>query len=70
MDNRELIKRFTHHPPKPGQIDKYEEIRTMAFGMSTKINQVCPDSREKSTAITKLEEVVFWANASIARREV
>lgn len=27
----------------------------------------CPDSREKSLAMTKLEECSMWANASIAR---
>lgn len=30
---------------------------------------ICPDSRELSTALTKLEEAVFWANAAIARNE-
>ncbi len=69
MDEKELILRFKHHPPKTGQAEKYEEIRTMALGLALRLNVLCPDSREKSTAITKLEEAVFWANASIARRE-
>ena len=29
----------------------------------------CPDSRELSVALTKLEEAVMWANAAIARNE-
>ena len=33
------------------------------------LNDLCPDSREKSLAMTKLEECVMWANASIARNE-
>ena len=33
------------------------------------IDSLCPDSREKSLAITKIEESVMWANAAIARRE-
>lgn len=31
------------------------------------INNLCPESREKSLAVTNLEESVMWANASIAR---
>ena len=29
----------------------------------------CPESRELSCALTKLEEAVMWANAAIARNE-
>ena len=31
------------------------------------IDDLCPKSREKSLAITKIEEAMMWANASIAR---
>jgi hypothetical protein len=31
------------------------------------INDLCPESREKSLAITNLEQAVMWANAAIAR---
>jgi len=31
-------------------------------------DQLAPESREKSLAITKLEEAVYWLNAAIARR--
>ena len=30
------------------------------------INDVCRDGREKSLAMTKLEECVMWANKSIS----
>ena len=67
MDIKEIQNRFTYHAPKPDQIDKYTEIRVCALNFAIKLNMLCPDSREKSLAITALEEVVFWANASIAR---
>jgi hypothetical protein len=39
----------------------------MAKMMATIIENTCPESREKSLAITNLEQAVMWANASIAR---
>jgi hypothetical protein len=69
MDAEELRKRFTYHPPKPErlQAETYEQMRSHALTMATFINRVCPESREKSLAITNLEETVMWANAAIAR---
>lgn len=60
---------FTYHAPKPGQNEKYVRLRTWAKDLAEQINEMCPDSREKSLAMTKLEESIFWANASIARNE-
>ena len=60
---------FKYHPPKPGQQEKYVSIRDEAKSLAEKINETCPDSREKSLAMTNLEQAVFWANASIARNE-
>lgn len=66
---QELDIRFTYHSPKPGQPQKYEQLRGTAKHLATMFQELCPDSRELSLAITKLEEAVFWANAAIARRE-
>ncbi len=33
------------------------------------MNSLCPESREKSLAITNLQQSVMWANASIAINE-
>ena len=65
----ELDTRFTYHAPKAGQSEKYTKIRDKAAELATLINELCPESREKSLSVTKLEEVSMWANASIARRE-
>jgi hypothetical protein len=70
MDQADIDNRFGYHPPKhSGQIAKYADLRDLACKFATVLNSLCPDSREKSLAITKLEEVVMWANASIARNE-
>jgi hypothetical protein len=63
----DLNKRFTYHAPKEGQPQKYEAIRAKALELAELLNELCPDSREKSLAVTSLEESVMWANASIAR---
>lgn len=67
MTNDELIKNFSYHAPKEGQPEMYEAIRNKALLLAAYINEYCPDSREKSLAMTKLEEAIMWANASIAR---
>lgn len=69
MTNEELESRFTYHAPKEGQPERYERIRYKAKMLAAYINEYGPDSREKSLAITKIEEAVMWANASIARNE-
>ena len=67
--NSEIEKCFTYHPPKEDQVARYAEIRQNCKLTAELINQLCPDSREKSLAFTKLEEAVMWANAAIARNE-
>lgn len=69
MSTPDLEKRFTYHAPKDGQPEKYTEIRSRAFHLAQLVDEFCPDSREKSLAITKLEEAVMWAIAAIARNE-
>ena len=70
MDLTDLTHRFTYHPPKDDdQVAKYKKLRQFFRQMSHMIDQLCPDSREKSLAITKLEESSMWCNASIARNE-
>ena len=65
--NSKIESAFTYHAPKPGQPEMYTEIREKAKELAFLIDGLCPDSREKSLAMTKLEECAMWANASIAR---
>ena len=69
MINKELENIYTYHAPKEGQPERYERIRYKAKMLAAYINEYCPDSREKSLALTKIEEAVMWANAAIARNE-
>lgn len=65
----DIENRFTYHRPAGTQADRYEEIRGTARNHALFLATRCPSSRELSLALTKLEEVVFWANAAIARNE-
>lgn len=67
MHVEDLKNRFTYHAPKEGQPVMYKDIRDKAYELAELMNQHVPESREKSLAITKLEEAVMWANAGIAR---
>jgi hypothetical protein len=69
IDQTELANRFIYHPPKDGQADRYIAIREEAHRLAAKLNKWVPDSREKSLAMTHLEDAVMWANAAIARNE-
>lgn len=70
MEEPNLINRFSYHAPKGNQPERYQNIRAMALTYAMYIAAHTPESREQSLAITKLEEVVFWANAAIARNEI
>ena len=69
MDQFELENRFTYYPPKNDQAERYEKIRAGALGFAIFLNSMCPDSREKNIVMTKLDELMMFANASIARNE-
>ena len=68
MEEKDILNRFVYHKPKEDDSMKYITIRQQAKQFADIINGIVPESREKSLAITKLEEVVMWANAGIARR--
>lgn len=56
-----------YYEAKEEQIEKMDEIREKFIELANLIDEVCPVSREKSLSLTKLEEVSFFANASIVR---
>lgn len=65
--NERIENNFTHHQPTGDQPERHEQIRGKAKELAYLMDDLCPDSREKSLAMTQLEDAVMWANASIAR---
>lgn len=69
MTPGQIENNFIYHAPKEGQAEKYQEVRDKLKEAAILINNSCPESREKSLALTNLEQSMMWANASIARNE-
>lgn len=67
--NRRLTVNFRYHSPKPDQIPRYQAIRDKAREFAELILHLTPTSREQSIALTHLDELVYNANAAIARNE-
>lgn len=57
---------FKYHPPVGDQSERYERIRNTSEDLATLIEELCPPSRERSLAITNLEQASMWAIKSIA----
>lgn len=78
--NHEIERDFSYHSPKPGQPEKYQKIRDKAKELAYLILDLVPNGpdmpdnwqlgKEKNMAIMRLQEVVMWANAGIARLEL
>ena len=69
MTDIDIEKVFTYQSPNSDQIYKYAKIREKAKELANLLNEMCPHSREKALAFTKLRECIMWANASIALNE-
>lgn len=67
--HRRIENDFRYHAPRDDQLARYQRIREVARALAHELVDLTPPSREQSLALTKLEEVVFWANAAIARNE-
>ena len=57
---------FTYHTPSGDQSTRYSVIRNTARSLAHTILDNTPVSPEQTLALRRLQEVVMWANASIA----
>jgi len=63
----EILTRFDAHATGEGQSISIARLRIAAKQMAGVIDDEVTPSREKSVALRKLEEALFWANAGVAR---
>ena len=69
MDKQQIENNFTYHEPNRYEIGQLKKIRVYGKILATTVDENVPDSREKSLALTKLEECIMWANAGIVRNK-
>lgn len=67
MSDERIKHNFSSHTPTPEKADTHEMLRENGYKLCMLIQELCPEGREKSLAITKIEEAIFWANAGLAR---
>lgn len=65
----DLENRTRYHPATTEERKQtHQLIREMILDAMSDVQTHVPPGRERSLAITKLEEAMFWANAGIARQ--
>lgn len=65
--HQQLEHDLTNHAPDALRVAAIEAVRAYVKDLGHEIITRCPDSREKSLALTNLEQASMWAVASIAR---
>jgi len=69
ITKRDLIDRFTYHPPSEAKTRIHKLLRDAVFSCAVFVLKMTPSCREQSLALTRLEEALFYANAALARNE-
>jgi hypothetical protein len=62
-----LENQFGYHMAQGAQPVQYATVRGTCLDLAKMIAVICPESEERRMAIRRLNEVMFWANAAIAR---
>ena len=68
-DAADLKKRFSHHPAKNDQNERYDALRAEYYSLGESIIRACPPCRERALALTHLEESLHWSIVAISRNE-
>ena len=69
MTPEDITRRFAFHPASDEEKRAaHGSVREACLKLAEHLNELLPEGREKSLAITHLEETMFWGNAALARR--
>lgn len=61
--------RISFHPAStPDRVAEHEKVREGCKALAHFLDELLPSGREKSLALTNLEQTVMWANAAVARQ--
>lgn len=67
--DEQLDNRYSYHAPFGDQVGRYSAIRAECLKLAKMIRDNTPCCPDQSLAFTALDEVMFRANAAIARSE-
>jgi hypothetical protein len=68
MSQLDIQNRFSFHPATTDRKRQtHEGVRSECRQLAMFLEEELPYGREKDTAMSRLEEVMFWANAAVAR---
>jgi hypothetical protein len=66
LTNAEIEDLFTYHAPKPGQPERYDNIRQAAKHLAKVIIANTPEGADQIQSILAVRSATMFANASIA----
>jgi hypothetical protein len=64
-----IVRRFANMDLKGDQPDRITVLRECARQVAITIGHICPESPERTIAISKLEESIFWSVKAIMLQE-
>ena len=67
LKDEEILDRVSYHAPSIIGVETHGHLTSAIYAAMREVEALCPDSREKSLAMTKLEEAKMWASAAVAR---
>lgn len=69
MNTEDINNRFAFHAATTEEKrGAHTSVRQQCRQLADFLNDKLPEGREKSLAVTHLEEVMFWGNAALARQ--
>ena len=60
-----MKKTYAYHKPSESGIGKIAKLRKAFSDLHDAIEELCPNSRERSVALTNLETTAMWAIKSV-----
>lgn len=65
--DEQLRNRYCYHSPKGDQPQRYEQVRSACLNLALLIRDLTPCCPDQSLSLGALDDVMFRANAAIAR---